>query len=50
MQQEQTGQDDDIILKAMELIDPSGTLVPGTVEYNAVLMTLLIRQGRAQST
>ena len=36
MQQEQTGQDDDIILKAMELIDPSGTLVPGTVEYNTI--------------
>jgi len=36
MQQERTDQDDDIVLKAMGLIDPSGTLVPGTIKYKTI--------------
>jgi hypothetical protein len=36
MQPERTDQDDETVSKAMALIDPSGILVPGTVEYNTI--------------
>ena len=36
MQFERTDQNDETITKAMALIDPSGTLVPGTDEYDLI--------------
>ena len=36
MPQQRTDIDGDTVSKAMALIDPSGTLVPGTVEYNTI--------------
>ncbi len=36
MQPERTDQDDETVSKAMALIDPSGTLVPGTEAYDTI--------------
>ena len=36
MSQQPASQDDDTVSKAMALIDPSGTLVPGTEEYDLI--------------